>query len=448
MVGIGGSGMSGLAALLLHRHAHVSGTDATPSTITQRLADSGAKVAHVHAGHAIPQDTNLVVASAAIPPNHPELVAARERNLPIMKYAELLGELMSHGRGVAISGTHGKSTTTAWLAYVLCEADCDPSFIVGATSAQLGGGSRVGDSALFVAEACEYDRSFLNIHPWAAVILNVDEDHLDCYKDLAAIQQTFAAFAQQVDPTGLLLLNGDDQASQQLGDQTGATVETFGFTTKNTWHATDLHLRDGLYAFTLVERGQDRGRFNLGIPGHHNVLNALAVIALARACGVEWERIRTALPGYCGVGRRLELRAETRGIRVVDDYAHHPAEIRATLQAARERFEARRLWCIFQPHQHSRTRFLLEDFAESFEAADRVLVPDIYFVRDSVREQESVNALDLVERIRAHGGDATYMPEFDAIVAHLLGHIDSGDVILTMGAGSIWKVADELVRRL
>ena len=448
MVGIGGSGMSGLAALLLARGARVSGTDLTPSITTNTLMAAGARIGHEHAAAAVPADAALVVASAAVPAEHPELAAARARGVAVLKYAELLGALMATGRGIAISGTHGKSTTTAWLAYVLRAVGRDPSFIVGALSPQLGGGSGVGQSDLFVAEACEYDRSFLNLSPKAAVVLNVDEDHLDCYEHLAAIQGAFGAFAARLPDEGLLLINGDDAPSRGLRAATSAQVETFGLGAGNTWRATDLAATHGRHSFELEHEGVRRGRFALTLAGRHNVNNALAVIALAHWAGVPLDELPEAVGSFAGIGRRLELRAERDGITVVDDYAHHPTEIRATLDAARQRFAPRRLFCVFQPHQHSRTRFLLEDFANSFAAADQVLVPDIYFVRDSVREREAVNASDLVARLHAHNVAAVYMPSFDAIVDHLAAELRAGDVVLTMGAGSIWKVADELVCRL
>jgi len=448
MVGIGGSGMAGLAAVLLRSGARVSGTDSLESVALSRLADAGAQVTTQQAADSAPPKTELLVASAAIPSQHPELLEARRRGIPVIKYAQLLGALMALRHGIAISGTHGKSTTTAWLAFTLRETGLDPSFVVGAEARQLGGGSGVGDGPHFVAEACEYDRSFLNLRPKAAAILNIEEDHLDCYENLAAILESFARFANLIPFGGLLVTNGKDANCRTIPTGLAARVETFGFDAEDTWQAADLKLRDGCYDFTLLNRGQSLGQVHLAMPGEHNVRNALAVAALACDVGVSRSAICDVLHEFRGVQRRLEVRGEINGVTVVDDYAHHPTEIRATLRAARQRFSPRRLWCVFQPHQHSRTRFLLADFARSFELADHTLVPRIYFVRDSERERQTIHATDLVEQMCAVGRQAIYIPDFEEIVATLVEGLQPGDLVITMGAGDIWKVADELVQRL
>ena len=448
LVGIGGSGMCGLAAFLLRRGATVSGSDRQATADLVRLTEAGATVTTDQSATAVPPNAQLLVRSAAIPEDHAEIRAARQRGVTVLKYAEMLGALMARCDGIAISGTHGKSTTTAWLTYVLCRAGLDPSFVIGANATQLGGGSGVGDGQHFVAEACEYDRSFLNLRPRRAAILNIEEDHLDCYADLDAIVAAFGQFADGVARDGLLVVNADDACCRQIAANRAIRVQTFGSAAGADWRAEQLSVEDGCHAFEIVHDGQTLGRVRLGIAGRHNADNALAVAALAHDCGVSAEHIRAGLAGFCGAQRRLELRGEVGGVKVADDYAHHPTEIRATLQAARERFDPRRLWCIFQPHQHSRTRFLLDDFADSFRQADRVVVPDIYFVRDSQRDREAVCAADLVERIRACGHDAEYIPAFDGIVARVAEAVGPGDVVLTMGAGNVWNVADDLLRRL
>ncbi|MGD8451418.1 MAG: UDP-N-acetylmuramate--L-alanine ligase [Phycisphaerae bacterium] len=447
LIGIGGSGMAGLAAFLLRRGSSVSGSDMQPGDEVRRLAEAGVHVAEPGT-EAIPPDVDLVVRSAAVPDTQPEVVEARRRGVPVVKYAQALGALMSHCAGVAISGTHGKSTTTGWLSYVLREAGLDPSFVIGASVPQLGGGSGAGDGPHFVAEACEYDRSFLNLRPQRAAILNIEEDHLDCYRNLAAIEAAFAEFAARVPADGLLVTNANDASCRRVAAHATCRVETFGFTDAADWSASELVPERGCYAFSVSHRTKMLGRISVGLPGRHNVANALAVMALATDCGAQWEQIVPALASFRGVRRRLELRGKARGVRVLDDYAHHPTEIRATLAAARQRYEPRQLWCLFQPHQHSRTRFLLSAFAESFAQADHVVVPDIYFVRDSEREREAVSAEDLVERIRARGDDAEFLPSFDSIVTRVVAAAQPGDVVITMGAGNIWKVADELLRRL
>ncbi|MBU0637550.1 MAG: UDP-N-acetylmuramate--L-alanine ligase [Planctomycetes bacterium] len=440
--------MSGLARVLLREGARVSGSDCQPGRMLTELEQHGARITTRQDAAALPAETELVVVSAAIPPAHAEFAEAARRGLRIMKYAEMLGALMSPRTGIAISGTHGKSTTTAWLTYVLRLAGLDPSFVIGAVVEQLGGGSGVGDGPCFVAEACEYDRSFLNLWPRYGAVLNIEEDHLDYYDGLEAITEAFVEFAGRVPASGLVVLNGDDERCRQLAERTAAPVETFGCGRVGDWRATEIAVQGGHYSFTLVRRGEKQRRCRLGIPGRHNVCNALAVAVLATHAGASLEAIEQGLAGFRGVRRRLEQRGSPGGVHVLDDYAHHPTEIQATLHAARERFQPRRLWCVFQPHQHSRTRFLLEDFARSFELADRIVVPDIYFVRDTQRDREAVCAADLIERIRVRGGDAVHIPAFDAIVDFLSREVAAGDLVLTMGAGTIWKVADELVRRL
>lgn len=448
MIGIGGSGMSGLAAFLARRGARVTGVDGNMSIQLARLQAAGVDVTTDQDPAALPADAQLVVASAAVPADHPQVVAAHERGLTVLSYAELLGAVMGQHTGVAIAGTHGKSTTTAWLTFVLRGANCDPSFVVGAESGQLGGSSGAGGGDHFVAEACEYQRSFLNLRPTVAAVLNIEEDHLDYYRDLDDICGAFRDFAARVPEHGLLVVSGDDARCRALADAFPERVETFGEAGDCTWRAVDPVEVNGRYHFELLHNQVSRGRFQIGLAGRHNLLNALAVIAIAHRCGLSFDQIRALLPQYEGVKRRLELRAEVRGVVVVDDYAHHPTEIRMTLRAARQRFNPRRLWCIFQPHQHSRTRFLLEDFAQSFALADRVIVPHIYFVRDSQRDREAVCAADLVARIRASGGDAVHIAEFDDIVEHLAREVGRGEMVMTMGAGNIWKVADALVHRL
>jgi UDP-N-acetylmuramate--alanine ligase len=449
MVGIGGSGMCGLAALLLRRGARVSGTDARDGEELRRLAASGASIGTHQTADSVPAAVKMLVKSAAVRDDHPELIEARRRGVCVVKYAQLLGMLMAHcGEGIAISGTHGKSTTTAWLSYVLRRAGRDPSFVIGAGVGQLGGGSGVGDGPYFVAEACEYDRSFLNLRPRRAAILNIEEDHLDYYADINDIVAAFRDFAAGIPEDGLLVTNADDPRCRAVADGRRGRVELFGRGADAEWRAIDVTREDGTYAFVACHGSKRLSRIVLTIPGRHNIDNALAVIALAHDCGLEWEAIAPPLADFCGAQRRLELRGEAGGVRILDDYAHHPTEIRATLLAARECYRPRELWCVFQPHQHSRTRFLMDHFAQSFSQADHVIVPDIYFVRDSQRDRELVCAADLAEQIRARGAAAEYLPDFGEIVERVAKDVQPGDAVLTMGAGNIWMVADELLARL
>lgn len=448
LIGIGGSGMGALAHMLLLRGAAVSGSDRLGSAATEGLAAGGAKVALGQQSENLPAKLDLVVYSAAIHEANPELLAARQCGCEVIKYSQMLGRLMADRCGVAIAGTHGKSTTTAMVAYALTVADKSPSFIVGDTVPQLGGPSGVGEGPHFVAEACEYDRSFLNLSPTFAAILNVDEDHLDCYADLPAIVEAFRAFAAKVPAHGVLVANGEDREALAAVEAAACEVQTFGLTDGCHWSAGNLTADRGRYRFDVNFRQRRLCRLSLSIPGLHQVFNSLAAAALLHQLGLSPDQIAGGISQFTGVRRRMMLKAQLAGVTVVDDYAHHPTEIQATLRAARDYFTPARTWCVFQPHQHSRTRFLLKDFARSFGCADKVLVPDIYFVRDSERETEHISSEDLVAQIRLNGGDATYLADFDAIAERLKADLAPGDLVITMGAGSIWELADEIVRWL
>jgi UDP-N-acetylmuramate--alanine ligase len=448
LIGIGGCGMRGAARVLLRRGAIVTGSDAAASDAIGDLLTAGARVTIGQTAPSVPRNAHLVVYSSAIKPDNPELVAARRLGIETIKYAELLGRLMVGRDGVAIAGTHGKSTTTALTAFLLHRAALDPSYVIGAMVEQLGGGSGSGDGSHFVVEACEYDRSFLRLAPRIAAILNVEEDHLDCYANLDEIIDAFGWFAELPPAEGLLVVNGECEAALKAAHRARAAIETFGFGPGVTWQAVNVRPDAGCFRFEIARHGTPVTETSTCIPGRHNVANALAATAIAERCGVPLDVIGRLIPEFRGAQRRLTLRGRVEGVTVVDDYAHHPTEIRATLQAARDYFNPRRLWVVFQPHQHSRTRFLLADFARSFAAADVVVVPDIYFVRDSQAERERVTARDLVDRIREHGADAAYVPSFERIVGMLTEAVAPGDVVLTMGAGNVWKVADTLVAEL
>ncbi|MCG3178186.1 MAG: UDP-N-acetylmuramate--L-alanine ligase [Phycisphaerae bacterium] len=446
LIGIGGCGMSGLASVLLAGGAHVSGSDRAPSATTVRLAEAGAAVSIGQKPENLPVKLDLVVASAAVPPQNPELAEARSRGVEVIKYSQLLGRLMADSIGLAIAGTHGKSTTSAMVAYVLMRAGADPTYVIGATVPQLGGSSRAGGGPCFVAEACEYDASFLNLHPTVAAILNIEEDHLDYYKDLNAIVASFAAFASLAPRNGLLIVNGEDPNTARAVEGVAARVETFGLGENCRWRAVNVELDGGTHAFDVRCGDRVLGRCRLRLAGRHNVYNALAAAAMTIHCGVPATQALAYLGEFTGADRRMTLRGRVNGVTVVDDYAHHPTEIQATLRAVRQYHQPARLWCVFQPHQHSRTRFLMRDFARSFAQADTVLLPPIYFVRDSEAERKNVSAADLASQIRLVGGDAESFEDFDTITAHLRSHVRAGDLILTMGAGDVWKIADDYLQ--
>jgi len=448
LIGIGGAGMRALARMLLDSGARVSGSDAVVCQAVERLRRQGAEVCIGQREENIPAGCEQVVYSAAIAGDNPELAAARRRGVPIVKYSQMLGELMSRRVGIAIAGTHGKSTTAAMVAYALKTAGADPSFVIGATSGQLGGPSGVGGGLHFVAEACEFDRSFLNLQPHLAAILNIEEDHLDCYRDIDAIVEAFGAFAGQVRPGGVLVANGEDRNVARAVGSADCEVETFGLAKECTWRGVGLTEQRGQYGLDVMRGKGVFCRLSLLLPGLHNVYNALAAAALLHHAGVEPEVISGALGGFEGTDRRMTLKGRVGGVTVVDDYAHHPTEIQVTLRALRDHYQPDRLVCVFQPHQHSRTRFLLKDFARSFASADEVIVPDIYFVRDSQREKDYISSQDLVAQIRLHGCEAVYLRSFPEILSYLQERLSGGDLLVTMGAGNIWELADETIRRL
>ena len=449
-IGAGGIGMSGLAALLVRHKAIVTGSDQTEGTVIDRLNQSGANIKIGHKEHNLNPSADAVVISAAIREDNPELKLARQLGIKVYKYAEALGRVFNFYSGIAVSGTHGKSTSSAWLAHVLKNAGLDPTFIVGADIPQLGGNSGIGNGKWFVAEACEYDRSFLNLRPQIGCVLNIEPDHLDYYKDEPEIVEAFCDFARGIKPAGTLIANGEDAnvAKVKAILPKNVSCETFGFSPKCNWHAKNIEPGNGLYSFDVWHNEKQIGRVQINVPGIHNVANALAVIAAASNAGIEPQKVLKLMPGFTGVDRRLMLKAQLKGISILDDYAHHPTEIRASLKAIRESFKPKRLWCIFQPHQYSRTRFLLNDFAESFKLADITIVPEIYFVRDSLESKKEVNAKVLADKIRANGSEALFIDGFDAICDYLTKQVSAGDVVVTMGAGDVWKVSDGYIQWL
>ena len=444
-IGIGGCGMSGLARMLLDAGAIVTGSEPKPNPQTFALTQAGAKISRDQMGELLRGDTDLVVRTAAVPDSNREFIAAKALKLPSIKYAELLGQVMAERLGIAVAGTHGKSTTTAMIAYALVQCGADPSFVVGGTVPQLGGGSRSGGSDVFVAEACEYDRSFHSLRPRVAIFTNIEEDHLDCYKNIDEIVDSFRAFADLVPADGLILANGQDtrvlQALAGRRQRTELVALEHGFT----WSTIPGELHRGCPTGDVFYKGMKVATFKLSVAGRHNLFNATMAIAACHAAGVDPARAAEALEDFTGVDRRMTEVGTCNNATIVDDYGHHPTEIRATLSAIREKYQPKKLFCVFQPHQHSRTRFLLDDFAESFTAADVTIVPDIYFVRDTEAERHLVSSNDLVDRVNAAGQHAIHLADFSAIVEYLRREIGPGDLVVTMGAGNVWEIGRDLV---
>ena len=375
-IGIEGNGMSAIARILLSAGVSISGSDLNPGILSQALLQQGAVISRGHRSTNLSVDVDMVVASAAIPSTNPEMQEARRRKLPIVSYAELLGRLMKEKMGIAIAGTHGKSTTSGLFAYLLQQADVDPSFVVGAKVRQLGGNAYHGSGNYFVAEACEYNRSFLQLAPHHAIITNIEADHLDYYRDLQDIISAFRAFAAQIPHHGKLVV--EYQAAQYLGsDGLDCSLQTYGIERPANWQAHNIKRDKTCYRFDVSHDGRWIGQFATALPGLHNIANSLAAIALALEIGIDCQVVQRAIESYRGVARRFEIMASAP-VTVIDDYAHHPTEIKAALQALRSCMAVNTVWAVFQPHQASRTYQLLDDFAGAFSLADNIIITDIF----------------------------------------------------------------------
>ena len=461
--GIGGCGMSGLALMIRSRGCTVTGSDAASSSTTDALAAAGIPVHVGGAMPALPEGTDLLVHSAAIPEGHPERRRAAESGIPCISYAQALGLAMEGRTGVSIAGTHGKSTTTALLSHICIQAGLDPSLIVGARCEQIGGGSRnggmqiprgslAGAPGILIAEACEFNRSFHHHRPTLALINNIEEDHLDVYASLdeiIAAFRHFAALLPDASAGGRLLIAHDGAHRRAVASGLHCAVATFGWAPSADYR---VHHDPVTRITSVLHDGEEILVWRCAQPGEHNALNSAAAGILAAWLGATRSAIESALSSFAGVDRRMQFigdRAMPSGahVRVVDDYGHHPTECEKTIAALRHAEQPRRLVCVFQPHQHSRTRFLLEQFAQSFTGADVVIVPDIYFVRDSEAERAKVSSADLVDRLRRRGIDAAHVASFDAIVERLEATCQDGDLVLVMGAGPVWQIAHELVAR-
>jgi UDP-N-acetylmuramate--alanine ligase len=443
-IGVGGSGMSGLARMLLDAGAIVTGSEPKPGPTTFDLAQKGAKISREQSGELLNSKIDLVVRTAAVPDKNIELLIAARLGIRTVKYAQMLGMVMGERFGVAIAGTHGKSTTSAMVSFALAQCGVDPSFVIGGTVPQLGGGSHSGAGGVFVAEACEFDRSFHSLHPKIALITNIEPDHLDYYRDIDEIVESFREFARRVPQDGLIIASGTDRQVARALFGVKAPIETVALKENYSWSTRVLGIDNGCYRGEVSYRNQRVGVLHLSVAGEHNLMNATMAVAACAACGVPPADAIEAMAQFAGVDRRMTVMGRCRGATVVDDYGHHPTEIRTTLKALRERFDPGRLICVFQPHQHSRTRSLLEDFARSFVLADLTIVPDIYFVRDSDAERQKVTAADLVGRIQGNGQKAMHLASFEEIIAYLKQNAREDDLIVTMGAGNIWEIGKAL----
>lgn len=443
LIGIGGSGMSGLARLLLSKGCRVTGSDLKP---VRELEAIGARVSTGHDSKNVASGVELVVRSAAIRDDNPEIQAARTRGIRILKYAQMLGEMSLDKHTVAVCGTHGKTTTTGMVSTILEVAGMAPTYLLGSPLVHTGANAAYGSGAHFVVEACEYDRSFLNLSPRSVIVTNIEEDHLDYYRDLEDIVSAFEALCAKVPPGGKIFPGIDNPSAARLAQTFKPLVETTALNTDADWRARAIGYRDGALRFEVVKYGKTFDEFALSVPGRHNVSNALQAIACATNLGVGKEFIQLALAQFRGTKRRMEHLGDTaHGTPIIDDYAHHPTEIQATLKALKEKYSGRKVWCVFQPHQHSRTRTLFQEFVRCFHDADVVLIPDIYAARDAQADRESVSSKDLVKAINETGKAALYMGSFDEIVEFVRTKVNSNSVVVMMGAGNINEAAQRIV---
>ncbi len=437
--------MSGLAEILLDEGFSISGSDAHRTELTERLEEKGARISYGQRASNITEDIDVVVYTAAIHPDNPEFMAAQSKGLPMLTRAQLLGEMMqNYQHAVNISGTHGKTTTTSMLAEILLAAERNPTISVGGILPAIGGNIRVGGQELFVTEACEYTNSFLSFYPTMEIILNIEADHLDFFKDLEDIRHSFRKFAQKLDEKGILIINREIKALEEITQGLPCRVITFGPDPK----ASDYSVRDISYdacaraSYTLLIHGKEAGQVKLGVPGEHNIYNSLSAIAASVELGVPLEAIFKGLKEFTGTNRRFEKKGEVGGVTVIDDYAHHPQEIAATLKTAKN-YPHKKLWCVFQPHTYTRTAALLDDFAQALLEADEVILADIYAAREV--NTLGISSRDIQEKITKAGGKAHYIPSFDEIETFILANCVPGDLLITMGAGDIVKVGERLL---
>lgn len=444
-VGIGGSGMSGIAEVLLNLGYRVSGSDLVESDTTLRLQRLGAEVVIGHRSENL-RDADVVVISSAVRKDNPEVIAAHERIIPVIPRAEMLAELMRMKYGVAVAGTHGKTTTTSMIATVLAHGGLDPTAVIGGKLNSFGSNAKLGQGELLVAEADESDGSFLKLSPTIAVVTNIDPEHLDHYRNLEEIQKAFLEFINKVPFYGLAILCLDQENVQALIPQVQKRYVTYGLSSQANFRADELSYHGLTTSFRVFANERELGQISIQMPGLHSVYNALATIATASELDVNFEIVRQALGSFSGVQRRFQIKGEWDGVMVVDDYGHHPTEIKATLSAAKSGW-GRRTVVVFQPHRYSRTRDLFKEFLTAFNQADVLFLIGIYPAGED--PIPGVNVQGLYEGIKGHGHkDVTLVLDKSAILDRLLPRLKPGDMVFTLGAGDVWKTGEALIERL
>lgn len=445
-MGIGGISMSGLAEILINRGFVITGSDNHESAITRHLEAQGVKIHYGQCAQNIDNSIQLVVYTAAIHPDNPEFIAAQTHHIPMMDRAELLGQIMRHyANSIAVAGTHGKTTTTSMISHILLQADCDPTISVGGILKAIHGNIRIGHSQNFITEACEYTNSFLKFNPKIEVILNIEEDHLDFFKDIDDIRHSFREFAHRLPEDGVLIINSAIEHHSYITEGLPCRIITFGLEPDNDFCAQNITFNEfGFGSFDLIMHGEKITRIQLSVTGLHNVINALSAIACAVQLNISMDDIRRGLIGYEGTDRRFEYKGQFDGVTVIDDYAHHPTEIQATLTAAHN-YPHKDIWCVFQPHTFTRTKAFLQEFAHSLALADKIVLADIYPAREA--DPGDIHSKDIVRLLQAKGKEVWYFPSFAQIEQFLRQNCSRGDLLITMGAGDVVNIGEDLLSK-
>lgn len=450
-IGIGGISMSGLAEILLEKGFRISGSDAKASPLTELLIRKGAQIFYGQKAENLTPEIDLVVYTSAIHPDNPEFIAMQKLHLPSLTRAQLLGQIMkTYELPVAVSGTHGKTTTTSMISEILLKAGADPTLSIGGILKSIGGNIRIGHDRFFVTEACEYTNSFLSFFPKVGIILNVEEDHLDFFKDIEDIRNSFHKFAALLPSDGILIVNGEIPQIHKILEGLSCRIVTYGSTASCDYHPQDIsHDEKGFASFRLCKANAAIGSipsgsvFTLGVPGVHNIYNAMAAIAFADLLSIDFAAVCGALSEFHGTDRRFEYKGTVKGITLIDDYAHHPTEITATLSAAAN-YPHQSIWCVFQPHTFTRTKAFMKEFARALCHADHVILTDIYPARET--DNLGISSEDLRSQVIALGTDCHYFSSFEEIEKFILEKCSPGDLLITMGAGNVVAIGDSLLK--
>jgi len=450
-IGIGGISMSGMAELLHNEGFMISGSDSLNNDITKHLESLGIHIFYGQEAKNITKDLDLVVYTAAVHADNPEYMQAKEYNIPMLNRAQLVGQVMgNYSNAIAVSGTHGKTTTTSMLSMMMLEGDMDPTISVGGILEAIHGNIRLGKSKNFITEACEYTDSFLSFQPTRSIILNVEAEHLDYFKDYAHVRQSFKTFINLLPSDGVLVINGEIEDIESLTDETDCKILTYGVMDAQFSQTVDYSARNisynecGCGSYDLYHGEEKVGYIQLCVVGRHNLSNSVAAAAMALDMGISLERIQDALNQFTGTHRRFEHKGVLNGVTIIDDYAHHPTEISACLDGAK-RYPHKELWCAFQPHTYSRTKNFLKDFAQALSKADHIVLADIYAARE--QNPGDISSADLKRELEALGKDVHHFHSFDEIENFLIQHCTNGDMLITMGAGNIVNVGENLLKK-